>query len=332
MTKGITLQEIDTSATSRLVIKDSTGRAKVTAPSVADDIALKSTVDNAVGDLSTLQTTDKSNVVKAINELFTNVSNGRNTVAAAITGKGVPASGSDTFAQLAAKIGQIKTSVEDVMQDASDRLSLIQGYAQAGSSYSKITLDKNKNVLLMRTGGQIVILNKNMIPLYESTEKFSYISPILAPDGQYFYTLYRLYVSSGYEHRIAKYTTSGVKVWETPTVTNLNLQTRSIATNGDILVCLWLDRRLEFINASNGALFSTTTLDFAYDNVLWDEELGMFVCLYGDSNRSMAFVRTNGSIHKTTTTSAESEKDRRHLSTNVYKYIYGRELYPGTKF
>lgn len=109
MTKGITLQEIDTSATSRLVIKDSAGRAKVSDPSAADDIALKRTVDNAVGTLSSLLTTDKSNVVKAINELFTNVSNGKNSVAAAITGKGVPASGSDTFAQLSAKIGQIVT-------------------------------------------------------------------------------------------------------------------------------------------------------------------------------------------------------------------------------
>lgn len=109
MAKGITLQELDSTATSRLVIKDSAGRAKVTAPLAADDIALKSTVDNAVGNLSTLQTTDKSNVVKAINELFTNVSNGKSSIAAAITGKGVAASGSDTFDQLATKIGQIVT-------------------------------------------------------------------------------------------------------------------------------------------------------------------------------------------------------------------------------
>ncbi|MFD1266257.1 hypothetical protein [Paenibacillus motobuensis] len=109
MTKGITLQEIDASATSRLVIKDSAGRAKIAAPSAADDIARKDTVDNAVGTLSSLLTTAKTNTVAAINELFTNVSDGKNAVAAAITGKGVQASGSDTFAQLAAKIGQIIT-------------------------------------------------------------------------------------------------------------------------------------------------------------------------------------------------------------------------------
>ncbi|WP_433618797.1 hypothetical protein [Paenibacillus cellulositrophicus] len=41
--------------------------------------------------------------------LFTSVSNGKNAIASAITGKGVPASGSDTFSTLATKIGQIST-------------------------------------------------------------------------------------------------------------------------------------------------------------------------------------------------------------------------------
>ncbi|WP_342570348.1 pyocin knob domain-containing protein [Paenibacillus sp. FSL R5-0749] len=43
-------------------------------------------------------------------DLFTSVSDGKNAIAAAITGKGVAASGSDTFPQLATKIGQIQTS------------------------------------------------------------------------------------------------------------------------------------------------------------------------------------------------------------------------------
>lgn len=42
-----------------------------------------------------------------LNELFTNVSNGKNQIATAITDKGVPASGGDTFSLLANKIGQI---------------------------------------------------------------------------------------------------------------------------------------------------------------------------------------------------------------------------------
>ncbi|WP_410767826.1 hypothetical protein [Fontibacillus sp. BL9] len=112
MTKGITLQELDALTINRLIVKDTSGRAKVAAPAASDDIALKSTVDNAVGTLSSLLTTAKGNTVAAINELFTNVGNGKTSVAAAITGKGVAASGSDTFSQLADKIGQIMTGIK----------------------------------------------------------------------------------------------------------------------------------------------------------------------------------------------------------------------------
>ncbi|AEG59373.1 hypothetical protein [Desulforamulus ruminis] len=52
-----------------------------------------------------------TNVEGALEELFTSVSDGKNQVAAAITDKGVPASGSDTFGQLAGKIGEINTGV-----------------------------------------------------------------------------------------------------------------------------------------------------------------------------------------------------------------------------
>ena len=65
----------------------------------ADKVALK--------DTSNLFTA--TNVESALQELFTNVSNGKNSIATAITGKGVSASGSDTFTALANKIGQIVT-------------------------------------------------------------------------------------------------------------------------------------------------------------------------------------------------------------------------------
>lgn len=47
--------------------------------------------------------------------LFSNVSNGKTSIASAITGKGVAASGSDTFNQLASKIGQISTGSRTVI-------------------------------------------------------------------------------------------------------------------------------------------------------------------------------------------------------------------------
>ncbi len=54
------------------------------------------------------------------NSAFQSASDGKTAVAAAITGKGVQASGSDTFAQLATKINQITT--EHVMQPGSTLL------------------------------------------------------------------------------------------------------------------------------------------------------------------------------------------------------------------
>nr|WP_260871492.1 pyocin knob domain-containing protein [Paenibacillus sp. Y412MC10] len=45
-------------------------------------------------------------------DLFTSVANGKQAIASAISGKGVPASGSDEFAVLASKIIQIKTGIQ----------------------------------------------------------------------------------------------------------------------------------------------------------------------------------------------------------------------------
>lgn len=50
-----------------------------------------------------------STVEDAMKELFQNVSNGKNLIATAITDKGVPASGGETHAQLAQKVGEIST-------------------------------------------------------------------------------------------------------------------------------------------------------------------------------------------------------------------------------
>lgn len=68
--------------------------------------------NNAVNDIGTksnLLTTNKTNIVSAVNELFTNVSDGKNVIATAITDKGQSATGSDTFNQLATKIIQIQS-------------------------------------------------------------------------------------------------------------------------------------------------------------------------------------------------------------------------------
>ena len=63
-----------------------------------------------IGDLTELETTDKTSVVDAINELFTSVSDGKSAIAAAITDKGVPTAATDSFADMADNIGDIQTS------------------------------------------------------------------------------------------------------------------------------------------------------------------------------------------------------------------------------
>lgn len=62
-----------------------------------------------IGDLTELETTDKSSVVDAINELFTSVSDGKTAIAAAITDKGVSTAATDSFATMADNIADIPT-------------------------------------------------------------------------------------------------------------------------------------------------------------------------------------------------------------------------------
>lgn len=62
-----------------------------------------------IGNKSGLQTSNKTNLVSAVNELFTSANNGKTAVASAITEKGVSASPTDTFTVLASKVGQINT-------------------------------------------------------------------------------------------------------------------------------------------------------------------------------------------------------------------------------
>ncbi|NWL87031.1 hypothetical protein DMN77_05390 [Paenibacillus sp. 79R4] len=327
MAKGITLQELDSTATSRLVIKDSAGRAKVTAPSAADDIAVKSTVDNAIGNLSTLQTTDKSNVVKAINELFTNVNKGKELIVGAIIDKKGTASPNDTFPTLAENIRQIKTGIEDAMQDMSDWIQLILDYIEKSEKYVDInaTLDKNKNVLF-KIDSKACIVNKNMIPLYTSLVDFSYAKIVLTPNGKHFFAVFG--------DVIEKYTTSGVLVWKAAKTATTNIWD-DVSTNDDILAVLSKESRdnsnsyqhqIRLYDAKNGALLTTTLLSTSSQysmSAAWDERKNVFLAIddYGNasSNAYTSFVRTDGAIQKE---SRATSKDWNYLRYNLYKFIY----------
>lgn len=62
---------------------------------------------HGIGDKATLKTANKATIVESINELFTNVSDGKGLIATAITDIGVSADGSETFLSLASKISKI---------------------------------------------------------------------------------------------------------------------------------------------------------------------------------------------------------------------------------
>ncbi len=85
----------------------------VTAPTADNSTRLSTTahtqaaIDAKVGALSGLNTTAKNNVVAAINELFTSVSDGKALVAGAITDRGVPTPANATFQQMASNVNDI---------------------------------------------------------------------------------------------------------------------------------------------------------------------------------------------------------------------------------
>ena len=86
-----------------------------------DLVAHKAENASQHGDLTILKTSQKSSLVEAINELFTNVSDGKTLIATAITDMGQSASGSDTFATLANSIRAIETgdySVGDILNSS----------------------------------------------------------------------------------------------------------------------------------------------------------------------------------------------------------------------
>lgn len=65
-----------------------------------------------IGDVTTLKTTAKDNLVKAVNECFQSASDGKAIVASAITGKGVETDSDATFSTMANNISAIQVGID----------------------------------------------------------------------------------------------------------------------------------------------------------------------------------------------------------------------------
>lgn len=107
-----------------------------------------------IGALTSLKTTNKTNLVNSINELYNNTVNGKNLIGQAITQKGVSASGNDSYQTLHDKILQIKTGY-----NSGDILTNMSGFnikrTDTGVVYIGRGDDEIKNFQLFVNGNNV---------------------------------------------------------------------------------------------------------------------------------------------------------------------------------
>ncbi|MEK4360797.1 pyocin knob domain-containing protein [Paenibacillus sp. FSL M7-1455] len=109
-------------------------------------------------------------------DLFQSVANGKTNIASAISGKGVPASGSDTFATLAAKIGQISTGIKMAKFDNPSMSGTIGNLAftpkivvfkvHFGAMNVNVSVDSDNYLLGFNVDGNLVLTDNYAVGRY----------------------------------------------------------------------------------------------------------------------------------------------------------------------
>lgn len=112
--------------------------------------------DSSISTLNSKVSTLESNY----NELFTSASNGKELVANAITGKGVPTSKSDTFATMASNINKIETGSGSTNSNEALNITVTDGKIDFWEIYNT----KNNPVTLKITDNYGFILDSNNKP------------------------------------------------------------------------------------------------------------------------------------------------------------------------
>lgn len=135
-----------------------------------------------IGDLENLQTTDKSSLVNAINEVFQFVANGKDLIASAITDKGILTSNIETFTEMSNKIRDIEngdigiTSIFDIrVQDYEPMDEIKDGtiWIRDGIQYEDIVVINDSNHLRMKFE-ELKLTNKPTLILLLKDNIFEY--------------------------------------------------------------------------------------------------------------------------------------------------------------
>lgn len=172
-----------------------------------------------IGALTSLKTTNKTNLVNSINELYNNTVNGKNLIGQAITQKGVSASGNDSYQTLHDKILQIKTgySREDIESgrvifklrfQINNKISnRLYGYTMAHSSTSdpgcevELRVDNNYIYMKIKSQNRWYVYDKKTLNLVKEEYTIDNIDKILYNDGNYPFGELRFAKDSGSDSR-----------------------------------------------------------------------------------------------------------------------------------
>jgi hypothetical protein len=103
-------------------------------------------------------TTDKTSLVKAVNELFTSANNGKTAIANAVNAKGIPATSADTFSVLATKITTPSlVNTADATVIASEMVSGQSGYKNGVKIIGTMPSNASPTTILTIQGSSKVI-------------------------------------------------------------------------------------------------------------------------------------------------------------------------------